>query len=132
MRLDSDLTTDDAEAEGEMNDLVRRLTEDQPVRASLRPAATAESLKEAWDRGYVHVLFPNTRGGTELGVTLDPAASDTRGSDFSAGSGSVHLEGDLTLDSVRVRFLGDLDLATLEGHGRLQPLEEAEPAPPGA
>jgi hypothetical protein len=115
-----------------MNDLVQRLTEEQKIEASLRPEATAEAFKEAVDRGYVHVLFPGTRGGTELGVRLDEAACDLAAADFAAAAGSAHLEGELVLDYVKVRFIGDVDLATLEGRGRLQPVEQSEPVTAGS
>lgn len=111
-----------------MNDLVQRLSEEQEIEASLRPEATTEALKEAIDRGYVHVLFPGTRGGTELGVRLDAEACDLTGADFAAGRGKAHLVGDLVLDYVPVRFHGDLDLADLKGRGRLQPLAENDAA----
>lgn len=39
-------------------------------------------LKESIDRGYVLIKFTNTRGGTELGVRLDDAASDLSHADF--------------------------------------------------
>lgn len=110
-----------------MNDLVQRLTKEQPIEASLRPEPTVEALKAAVDRDYVHVKFTETRGGTELGVKLNRDASDLTGADFEAGAGSLKIVGDLTLDYTRVRFHGTLDLASLKGTGRLEPLGDVEP-----
>lgn len=107
-----------------MNELVQRLTEEQPVQASLRPAATMENFKAAIDRGYVHILFPGTKGGTELGVELDPEASDLSSADFAAGTGEVSVVGDLVLDYVKVRLHARIDLPGLEGLGRLEVLED--------
>jgi hypothetical protein len=39
--------------------------------------------------------------------------------DFGNQTGTVHLEGDLTLDYVKVRCIADIDLQTLNGKGRL-------------
>jgi hypothetical protein len=118
-----------------VNDLVQRLTREQHVVASLRPETTVQAFKEALDRRYVHIKFTETRGGTELGVPLDEAASDLSAADFEAGTGSVRVVGNLTLDYVKVRLHADVDLSTLEGTGRLEVLEdeaqaetEAEPA----
>ena len=111
-----------------MNDLVQRLTQEQPIIASLRPEATAERLKEAVGRGYVHIKFTETRGGTELGIRLDKEKSDVSGANYEAGTGSIHIVGELTLDYVPVRFHGDIDLASMAGTGRLEIREEA-PAP---
>jgi len=47
--------------------------------------------------------------------------------------GSVKIVGELILDYTRVRFHGTIELATLRGTGRLEPLEDVEPgaaAPP--
>ncbi len=110
-----------------MNELVQRLTKDQPVVASLRPEPTLEAFKAAIDRGYVHVLFTETRGGTELGVRLDPAHSDLSGADFEHRTGSVKVGGELILDYTRVRCHATIDLATLRGTGRLEPLGDVEP-----
>lgn len=116
-----------------MNDLVQRLTAEQHVVASLRPETTVQAFKEALDRKYVHIKFTQTRGGTELGVPLDESASDLSGADFEKGSGRVKVVGDLTLDYVKVRMHATIDLATLEGTGRLEVLEDepeaAEPEP---
>ena len=105
-----------------MNDLVQRLTVEQPIVASLRPEPTVEAFKAAIDRGYVHAKFTETRGGTELGIRLEPE-SDLSGADFASGTGRVTIVGRLVLDYVPVRFHGTIDLATLAGTGRLEPLE---------
>lgn len=107
-----------------MNDLVQRLTQEQRVVASLRPEATVQAFKEALDRRYVHIKFTETRGGTELGVPLDEQESDLSGADFDNGTGQVRVVGDLTLDYVKVRLHATVDLATLEGTGRLEVLED--------
>jgi hypothetical protein len=100
--------------------LVERLCEgNHPVEAGLRPEKSVKLFKEAIDRNYVHVKFTNTRGGTELGVRLDPEACDFTKADFESGAGLVHLEGGLTLDYVKVKCVADIDLKTLEGQGRL-------------
>jgi uncharacterized protein YbdZ (MbtH family) len=102
------------------NDLVQRLSKGQhPIEAGLRPARTVEALKERIDMGYVHIKFTDTRGGTELGVRLDPDALDLTQADFVKGVGSVHLEGGLTLDYIKVRCVADIDLSTLAGKGHL-------------
>ncbi|KYC36580.1 MbtH domain protein [Scytonema hofmannii PCC 7110] len=107
-----------------MNELVQRLSEgEHPVEASLRPEKTATALKECIDRGYVHIKFTNTRGGTDLGVTLDPEASNFKEADFENQKGQVHIVGNLTLNYVKVRCIADINLATLEGKGHLEPVE---------
>jgi uncharacterized protein YbdZ (MbtH family) len=104
--------------------LVDRLCEgDHPVEAGLRPEKTVKLFKEAIDRNYVHIKFTKTRGGTELGVRLDREACDFSRADFDQESGTVHVEGNLTLDYVKVRCIADIDLTTLEGKGHLEKVE---------
>jgi hypothetical protein len=69
--------------------------------------------------GYVHVKFTETKGGTELGVRLDRETTDLSKADFENGKGKAHLEGDLTLDYVKVRCIADINLKTLTGKGHL-------------
>lgn len=108
-----------------MNDLVRKLTEgEHPVEASMRPEKTLQGFKAALDRGYVHVRFTATRGGTELGFKLDPDLSDLKSADFERGSGSVKVCGSLTLDYEKVRCIAEIDLATLDGKGHLELLNQ--------
>lgn len=109
--------------------LVERLCEGtHPVEASLRAEKSAKKLKESIDRKYVHIRFPNTRGGTELGFSLNLGGCDLSQADFESGSGVVHLVGELTLDYQPVRCIADLDLASLSGTGHLEKIDRAMPA----
>ncbi|HYM79025.1 MAG TPA: MbtH family NRPS accessory protein [Candidatus Dormibacteraeota bacterium] len=100
--------------------VVDRLCEGvQVVEVGLRPEKTMKKFKEAIDRGHVHIRFTETQGGTELGVRLDRAASSFSEANFEQGRGAVHLEGNLTLDYVKVKCVADIDLSTLTGKGHL-------------
>jgi hypothetical protein len=103
-----------------MSDLVERLSNGRhPVEASLRPERTLGALKACIDRGYVHIKFTGTRGGTELGVPVDRQLSNLA-ADFDNGTGQIHVVGDLTLDYQPVRCVADIDLASLSGEGYLE------------
>ncbi|WP_026735858.1 MbtH domain protein [Fischerella sp. PCC 9605] len=107
-----------------MNELIQRLSEgEHPIEASLRPEKTATALKESIDRRYVHIKFTNTKGGTDLGVRLDPEASNFNEADFERQTGKVYLVGHLTLNYVKVKCIADIDLVTLNGKGHLEPVE---------
>jgi hypothetical protein len=82
-----------------------------------------EELKQSIDRGYVLVTFTDTHGGTELGVRLNEKLTDLSGADFGERSGLVHLVGNLVLDYTKVRCVADIDVASLEGEGYLEILE---------
>ena len=100
--------------------LVDRLCEGMhPVEASLHSEKTVKLLQEALERNYMHIKFTKTKGGTELGVNLDRDYCDFSKADFENGTGSVHVEGSLTLDYVKVRCIADIELGTLEGQGHL-------------
>jgi uncharacterized protein YbdZ (MbtH family) len=104
--------------------LVERLAQGRhPIIASVYPDKSVQGMKEGIDRGYVRIKFTATRGGTELGVRLDTAACDFRQADFENQTGTIHLEGGLTLDYVNVRCIADIDLTTLAGQGHLEIVE---------
>ena len=104
--------------------LVQRLAQGRhPIVVGLRPEKSVNALQESIDRGYVHITFTATKGGTELGVRLDTAACDFSRADFDGQTGTVHLEGGLTLDYVTVRCIADIDLTTLAGQGHLAIVE---------
>ena len=105
-----------------MDELVQRLSEgDHPIVANRYKSA--QELQQAIERGYVLLKFTDTRGGTELGVRLDSAATNLSGADFSQSTGIVHLVGHLTLNYVPVRHVADVDLVTLNGMGHLEILK---------
>lgn len=112
-----------------MSDLVQRLSQgDHKITYRPKRDDARAELRAAVDREYVHVLFTETRGGTELGFRIDAVRSNLSGANWEAGEGSLHLEGELSLDGVPVRCVADLDLGTLEGAGHLDVLE---PSPVG-
>lgn len=109
-----------------MDELTQRLTVDQPVEVG-GPTPTLGELRTRLEEiGTVFVKFTETRGGTDLGVRLDRAATDVAAADFGEGSGTVHIEGTLILNDDPVRCIADLDLATLKGTGRLVVVAESE------
>ncbi|GAA2454957.1 hypothetical protein GCM10010191_87500 [Actinomadura vinacea] len=109
-----------------MDELTKRLADDQPVEVGGPKPTLAELRTRLEDIGTVFVKFTGTRGGTDLGIRLDRARSDLDAADFDQGSGSVHIEGTLILNDDPVRCIADIDLSTLKGTGRLVVVEEAD------
>ena len=107
----------------ELNELVVRLTESQPVETA-RPEKTAKALKECIDRDYVHVMFKNT--GTEVGIQLDRRDCKLDEGNYEEATGNVHLVGGLILNYDKVRCVADIDLTTCEGTGHLEPVSDEE------
>lgn len=104
-----------------MDELVAFLsTGVHPLEVTLRPQRTAVELESRIRLGHVHLTFTDTRGGTELGVQLDPAATNIDEADFTRGTGRVRIAGSLSLNFVPVRCIADIDLATLKGSGHLE------------
>jgi hypothetical protein len=111
-----------------MNELTERLTVNQSIIMGGADPTVDELRERTGDMGYVLVRFTETRGGTELGFPLDREATDISGANFDEGTGSVHVEGHLTLNDDPVRCIADIDLATLKGTGRLKLEEKAAAA----
>jgi len=108
-----------------MSELVQKLSQgSHPLEVSVRPQPTVKALKESLDRGYVLVKFTGTRGGTELGIPVDRERTDLTNADFERETGRLTLVGSLSLDWVNVRCVADIDLASLQGQGHLEPLAD--------
>lgn len=119
--------TDAGAVEAPKKSLVEKLCEmDHPVEVALKPNGDVKLFKEAIDRQYIHIRFPQTKGGTDLGFRLDQKASDFSAADFENGKGKAHVEGGLTLDYIKVRCVADIDLDTLKGRGRLVKVDTGE------
>jgi hypothetical protein len=91
-------------------------------RARIRPEKTVQRLRESLDRTHVYVKFTATRGGTELGLRVDPTMTDLSQADFDKQSGTVHVVGTVTLNDVPLRCIADVDLGTFDGFGYVQPI----------
>ena len=109
-----------------MNELVERLTKPQKVVIGTRLEDPMEDLRGQAERGYVFVKFTETKGGTELGVRVEPEASDL--SAVQKGEGEIRVVGKLVLNYVRVRVNAKVQLPSLEGTGHLEIIEEVTPA----
>lgn len=108
-----------------MNELVQRLSQgDHPVTVGGPTPSLATFKERLEDMGYVFIKFTATRGGTDLGVRVDMSNTDFSRANFEQGTGTVHVEGTLTLNYVPVRCIADIDLGTLQGHGHLLIQEE--------
>ena len=108
-----------------MSELVRRLSQgEQNIEVSIRPDRTAQALLRCIQKGYVHLKFPDTQGGTDLYVPLDMSETTLNDADFEGGTGSVLLVGRLTLDYQDVKCRAVINLATMNGYGKLQPVAE--------
>lgn len=101
-----------------MDELVKRLS-DGKHKVVLERSKSAQEVKEAIDRGYVLIKFPETRGGTELGIRLDKARSVTSEANFAEGKGTIQLVGTLVLNYNELEAAAQIDLATLSGTGHL-------------
>jgi hypothetical protein len=98
---------------------VQKLTQGQhPVEISLKPERSSNALKGCIERGFVHVKFTDTLGGTELGVRIDKEASDLN-ADFDQGTGKLRLVGNLILDYRKVQCVAEIDLSSFAGQGHL-------------
>jgi hypothetical protein len=107
-----------------MSVLVEKLSSgDHPVEISIRPKRTAKDLQNCIEKGYVHLKFTDTQGGTDLYVPLQPGASELGDANFDAGTGRIKIVGKLTLDYVPVLCVADIELETMAGTGHLQPVK---------
>ena len=107
-----------------MDELVKKLsTGSHPVEVDLRPERTPAALKRSLENGYVLVKFTGTRGGTVLGFKVTADSMDLSKADFAAGCGQLRIWGDLSLNYTKVTCIAEIDLESLTGSGRLQPLD---------
>jgi hypothetical protein len=103
-----------------MNELVEYLSQgDHPVTVGGPQPSREDFEQRVQEIGYAFIKFTDTRGGTDLGVRVDRAATHLQEAGGDHGAGTAHVEGTLTLNYVKVRCVADIDLATLNGTGHL-------------
>ena len=91
----------------------------EPIELILRPEKSKERLVKQIKTGCVHVRFTGTRGGTDLPITIEPAAAERLINQIADGAERLQLQGELILDYVPARCTADVDLASFTGTGKL-------------
>lgn len=91
------------------------------------PETQREDLIRAIGYDLVHVLFPNTKGGTEIGINLQRELCDPLDipEDRSEGPDRLRIVGDLTLDWVPIRVAADFSLRDYKGTATVEKRELA-------
>jgi hypothetical protein len=104
-----------------MNELLTKLSQGtHVVELALRPERNLRALKECLERGYVHVKFVGTQGGTELGISVDEKTSQLAIEAMQGGESTIELSGRLSLDYAAVRCVANINLDTYAGSGCLE------------
>ena len=99
--------------------LVERLSgEGHPVEIRTNASDKLAYMRERLEIGHVHVLFPETRGGTELGLALEEEIRDQAIKSLDSGN-EIVLEAKLNLDGTAVRCSARVSVPELAGNGGL-------------
>jgi uncharacterized protein YbdZ (MbtH family) len=114
------LETDPAPADPRDNLVEYLSTGEHPVEVRVPKSST---FRDRMELGFIHVRFTDTRGGTELGFSVNREHTDTSRANLDEPSGELRLAGTLKLNGVRVMCVADLDLTTLAGTGHLEVLD---------
>jgi uncharacterized protein YbdZ (MbtH family) len=116
---DPDASADeDAKSTDPRDNLVAWLSQgDHPVEAA---ALSAQHFLERIAAGHVNIRFADTRGGTELGISLTEGSGGPGASERAQKEGRALLTGTLTLNYQAVRLVAEVALDTLKGFGRLE------------
>jgi hypothetical protein len=108
-----------------VNELVRRLSIDKhPVVFEKQSNEMQEVKHRLTELKFVFVKFTNTRGGTELGINVEDNFTCLDSANFEEGTGNIRIAGWCILNYHKVRCVADIDLATREGMGYLELLDE--------
>ena len=103
--------------------LIRLSSGKHPVEIDRIEKTDGKDIQKRIKQGYIHIRFPATKGGTVLGIALEDKECRLDNANFEGNSGSVYLEGNLTLDYVKARCIAEIDIKTKKGVGHLEPVE---------
>ena len=106
-----------------MDDLVERLSKKQPIDFESRTETLDEIKERLTEMKFVFITFTETKGGTELGINVDPDLTKIENADFNKGEGVISVVGTCTLNYQKVRCIAEIDLSTKKGIGYLEPLD---------
>lgn len=106
-----------------MDDLVERLSKKQPIDFESRTETLDEIKERLTEMKFVFITFTETKGGTELGINVDPSLTKIENADFNKGEGVISVVGTCTLNYQKVRCIAEVDLSTKKGTGYLESLD---------
>jgi len=117
-------TTDHFHAAKPPNELVQKLTKEQPVQViryldSNKPSV--EKLRRATEIGYVLVKFTETKGGTELGCNVKNEDSRCK---VEWKQNQISIYGRLKLDFTPVLVHATINLDTFTGTGHVEVIQD--------
>lgn len=114
----------DNDAEGSENtsrNLVDFLSAgDHPIELDIQSETKKAALQKSIDQGYVVVRFLDTRGTTELGISLERDRCVLGNGNLDTLIGRIQIVGTLRLNDERVRCLADINLEDCTGTGHLE------------
>ncbi len=103
-----------------MDNLVERLLSKQPIEFESRTNNLEEAKERLLVTKFVFIMFPETKGGTELGINVDTNLTDVKEADFTKGIGNISVVGTCELNYQKVRCIAEIDLSTKKGLGYLE------------
>lgn len=106
------------------NELVDRLSKGDHEVSFEDRVKELDRVEERIKDGFVFVKFTQTKGGTELGINLIQDECDFSDGDFKTGTGKLHAVGTCELNYCKVKCVADVDLATREGLGHLELIDD--------
>ncbi|EGC29446.1 hypothetical protein DICPUDRAFT_158968 [Dictyostelium purpureum] len=112
----------------QISELMKKLLEPQEVVISRyrdgEGIPRIEEFKEAVRRGFFLIKFPNTFGGSEIGVSLKGLPKEytlnNLTSEWSPDGSTVKILGKVEFQSIPTRFRAQFRLSSLEGVGNLE------------
>lgn len=107
-----------------INELVKRLSEGKHEVIIGYNGEMYEEIKQRIKDGFIHIKFTQTKGGTELGISVDNELTYLEDTNFEIGKGRFQVVGTCELNFQKVRCIADIDLATCHGIGYLELLDK--------
>lgn len=106
-----------------MNQLIQFLAQGKhPVKVVLKPEATLSEFILCLRRKFLNIMFMDTRGGTELGITI--IESSVSADDISEFIKSIVVEGECGLNFKKIKVKVEVSLIDFSGTAQVNLAEE--------
>lgn len=89
------------------------ISKQQPVRVVLKPEETLEEFVACMERKFVNLLFTDTKGGTEIGITI--TETSLKADEIHNSAEIFTLQGECSLNFEKIKVKVDLALKDFTG-----------------